>query len=328
MRLGYACINMKLREDNIFCSRSTTLKTLTTLGVRKGVAHLRGLALANVADLLTILKWNEAHGIRVFRITSNLFPHMGNHKLGTAWRRTSYWRGDISFAVEPLREAGQYALRYGHRLTFHMSPFIQLGAVDADVLSRSIFDIKQYLYIYEALRVPADGRCLILHGGGVYQTDDMTKEEAKSTTLRRWLVAFETLPTAVQHMIVLENDERHYGVSDLLPLCESRHIPLCFDYFHNDISEDGVDVTPTLLRRIARTWGRRRPKFHLSEQDRSLGFGAHAAMVHRIPDELLKFRNVDIMIEAKNKEIALTALHRRYFTKHVDRDGRIEWRLK
>ena len=333
-RLGYACINTRLREQGIHNSRSAIQDTIRKKRAA-GVRHLQQLALSNIRDLLAILQWNERAGIRLFRVSSNLFPHMGN-----AMSSHAYYHGDIDFAREALRAVGDFARAHNHRLTFHSQPFTQLGTPDAAVLARSVFDLRMYAEIIHAMGLQNHDACVILHGGGVY-ADAVpaaqraeARRSAKRDTLQRWVANYQRLPARVRRFIVLENDEWHYGVADLLPLCERHTIPMVFDAFHNAISAESVPVTPQLLQRITRVWhaaGYRRAKFHVSEQDPKLRFGSHAAMVKALPEYLLR-AGYDIMIEAKNKERAVERLLRQYFEKTIVHDAagkaRCEWRLR
>jgi len=282
------------------------METLRKLGPDAAAALCREKALQNIADLLTILKWNEQHGIRLFRITSCLFPHQGNHLLPAAFHRKRYFRGDIEFARAGLEAVGAYARAMGHRLTAHVQPYLQLGSPNPEVLARTLFDLSIHARIFEILRIKDP--VIIMHGGGFYQGAHEERADAKKATMTRWIAVWRGLSLHLRRWIALENDERIYGVRDLLPICERYGIHFCLDVFHNSISADRVEVTPALLRRVIATWGATRPKFHLSDQDPALRFGAHADMVKRIPDYLLRLRGIDIMIEAKCKEQAVLAL--------------------
>lgn len=323
MRLGYACINTELRARGIFCSRSCVMKTLIDKGVDAGTQYVKSLARQNIMDLLKILEWNEARGIRLFRLTSNLFPHVGNVLIPAKFREKSYFRGDIRFAAPLLAQVGKYAREHGHRLTFHMNPFIQFGSPNRGIVERGVFDVVTYGKVLRALGTP-DG-CIVIHIGGIYQ-GDQDLDMAKQATMGRWLRTYRRIPLLARQWIVLENDERCYGVGDVLPFCEANGIPMCFDIFHNSISKDHVPVTPALLRRILRTWPRERmPKFHLSEQAPDAAFGAHANTVKKIPDFVFRIKNIDLMIECKHKQISVLYLLKKYFKFNQDRR---EWVLK
>jgi UV DNA damage endonuclease len=318
---------MTLREAKppVFCSRTVVMETLKKAGPDEAVKLCQEKAFQNIVDLLTILKWNEQHGIRLFRITSCIFPHQGNHLLPAAFMRKRYFRGDIEFARTALEAVGEYARSMGHRLTFHVQPYLQLGTPNKEVLERTIFDLEIHAKILRMLKTPDP--VIIMHGGGFYQTAaHKDKAAAKAETMARWVKEWRKLPSDLRRWITLENDERHYGVTDLLPLCERVGIHFCLDVFHNAISADRVEITPAIMRRAIATWKGARPKFHLSEQDPKLQFGAHAEMVKKIPDYLLCQKGVDIMVEAKFKEQAVMPLYKKYFT--ATKGAHVSWRLK
>ncbi|QJX73880.1 hypothetical protein F-E9_107 [Faustovirus] len=220
IRLGYACINTELREQGIFSSRSMVLKTLTDQA-RGGVELARKLAIQNIQDTKLILQWNEQHGIRFFRLTSELFPHLNNHLAGSAIADYK-----MDFAREHLRELGAVAKRHGHRITAHPGQFVQLGTPREEVLARSKLDLEAHAGVFNLMGMtPALGSVMVLHGGGVFGN--------KQETMARWCAAYMSLDESVRQFIVLENDEYGYGVLDLLPWCEKYDIPLVIDWFHN-----------------------------------------------------------------------------------------------
>lgn len=308
INLGYACINTELKKQNIFCSRSCTIKTLEKLGPKKAAEYCKSLALQNCRDLLTILKWNESHDIKLFRISSEIFPHVGNFLLHPDISKDPYFLGDINFAKTELKKAGDFAKTHGHRLTFHAQPYVNLGSPNSDVAKRSIFDLEIHGKI---IRMLGCGDVIIVHGGGLYQ-GDLTVEEAKQKTLTRWYKNYAKLSKFTRERIVLENDEFIYGVSDLLPFCESKGIPFLLDFFHNAVNKDSVKITRELLKKIIKTWNGRIPKFHVSEQDPEKSIGSHSQMVKKLPPEVF-WQSCDIMIEAKLKEQAVLYLRNRYF---------------
>ena len=117
IRLGYACINMELRENHIFSNRTCRLDTVR----EKGIDFARELATKNLEDLLKILAWNEAHGIKFFRVSSDMFPHITNPALIAKSRRKNpkALAYDLSYFESMLIKIGKYARRHGHRLTFN-----------------------------------------------------------------------------------------------------------------------------------------------------------------------------------------------------------------
>ncbi|AMN83826.1 UV DNA damage endonuclease [Faustovirus] len=328
IRLGYACINTKLREQGIFSSRSMVLKTLTD-SARGGVELARKLAIQNIQDTKLILQWNEQNGIRFFRLTSELFPHLNNHLAGSAIADYK-----LDFALHHLHELGAVAKRYGHRITAHPGQFVQLGTPREEVLERSKLDLKAHADIFTALGLtPTLGSVMVLHGGGVYGN--------KQETMARWCAQYMALPEYIRQYIVLENDEYSYGVLDLLPWCEKYDIPLVIDWFHNicyrkihankaikaevlaqkaekrklkigtcdaetcdaeacdlDVADpQPVDVDLTfgpestdIIERIMAIWRRRgiKPKCHYSEQADDMRVGTHSDFISEIPSDILR----------------------------------------
>jgi UV DNA damage endonuclease len=305
--LGYACINTTLRK-HIFCSRSCIQSTLENKGLVDGIKYVKELALLNIADLLKILEWNIQHGIKFFRITSTLFPHMGNHLLPNEFLKTSYMRGNFDFAHSMLAKIGEYVKKHKIRITFHAQPYVNISSEDPLVFKRSLFDIKVHYKIFEKMGLkPGQQYCLIIHGGGVYGD--------KSTTIKRIDIRLNKLPIEIRQMLVFENDEFSYNPYDLLPLCEKYKLGFCFDMFHNSVSLDKIIVDKTFIKRVLATWITGVPKMHLSEQAKGERRGAHSEYVKDIPDWVLKLGSLirlDLMIECKMKELAVLKLFAKY----------------
>ena len=80
IELGYACINLTLQQDKknkITCNRSMIKRTFQA----KGIEYASELAELNTGNILPILEWNHRNDIRVFRMTSCLFPWASEYML-------------------------------------------------------------------------------------------------------------------------------------------------------------------------------------------------------------------------------------------------------
>src|SRR4051794_27757925 len=77
MTLGYACINTELAQKGHMTNRSMIKKTF----LQKGLPYASELALSNVEALIKILKWNIEHDIKVFRMSSDIFPWASEYRL-------------------------------------------------------------------------------------------------------------------------------------------------------------------------------------------------------------------------------------------------------
>lgn len=309
IRLGYACINTALREDDIFSSRGIILKNANL----KGRKELERLVTANIQDTLTILRWNEDHGVRNFRLSSVVFPHYTNPDLE--------FRYHMDFADRDLKALGDFARCNHHRITTHPDHFsYQIASPSPIVAEHAVADLAMHDDMLSRIGL-GDDSIMTVHGGGVYGD--------RKATLERWEREFLRLPDGIRRRIVIENDEWNWSVDDLLPLCEKLRIPLVFDWFHNTVSSHRAEVTDDLLRRILATWGQRRPLMHYSEQDPKGRRGAHSQLVESLPGELLsipqRFRvEIDVDLEVKLKEQAVLKMYRKYFDE-TKVNGRLVW---
>ena len=79
IQLGLCCLNITMRESKptVFSSRSMIVRTVK----EKGVDYLEEKIIQNLKDTIKLMQWNEKNGIKVFRLSSNLFPHKSNPKV-------------------------------------------------------------------------------------------------------------------------------------------------------------------------------------------------------------------------------------------------------
>lgn len=150
-RLGYACLNtiLRARDPPIFCSRTCRIATLKAydeatdddgnllneLFVPDGInPHpvIRKLALQNVTDLATLIRWNAENTIHFMRISSDMFPFASHSVHGYT----------LAFADEELKEAGRVAKEVGCRLTSHPGQFTQLGSLRENVVEAAAKDLQ------------------------------------------------------------------------------------------------------------------------------------------------------------------------------------------
>lgn len=123
IQLGLCCLNTQLREQGVFCSRKPIMATIKKLGDEKGIEYLKKLCLQNLQDMLKLLEWNAKRGIRVYRMSSEIFPHKSNYRM------PGY---TLDFAQDMLTRIGEYARQTGQRLTFHPGQYNVVGSPDTE----------------------------------------------------------------------------------------------------------------------------------------------------------------------------------------------------
>ena len=303
IQLGLCCLNTVLRQQKppIFSSRKMIIRTIQ----EQGIQVLKDKITQNLKDTLAMMDWNERHGIKVFRLSSELFPHKSNPKV------ESY---TFDFAIPLLKEIGKKAKEYGHRLTFHPGQYNVVGTPDSNTFQQTCKDLQYHADVLDIMELNQDS-VIVIHGGGIYGN--------KKETINRWIRQYSMLPENVQKRIVLENCEKCFSIHDCMKIALKTNIPIVFDTHHfecykqlhpNEKFRDPAFYIPTILY----TWKRRniKPKFHISEQGTGR-IGHHSDYIKTIPTYLLDIpieynTSIDIMIEAKKKEQAIFQLYEKY----------------
>jgi len=294
-----------LKAQNIYTNRKCVLNTIAT----KGVKHVEEIARANVRDLLSLLQWNEENGIHVFRMSSDMFPHITNPKA------PSY---SISCASKELSAVADFLTSHPHhRVTFHPGQYNVLASPNPTFVQNTVQELQMHADIFDALGCGGDS-VMVIHGGGLYGN--------KEQTLQRWIEQYHILPDSIKKRLVLENCEKCFSIDDCLYISSHTRIPVVLDTHHYEcysILHPDEEVTPltSVIPLVLETWRQHniRPKFHVSQQGPGK-IGHHSDYITELPDCLLEIPQkygieIDIMIEAKAKEHAVLRLMREDYNK-------------
>lgn len=288
VRLGYACIctELRLQKPSVFASRGVVKKTIE----KEGTDIIGFRALQNCKDLLTILEWNERHGIRFFRISSDIWPWMGVHDVS----KTSSWV-DIQ---KSLIACGNFARKHGHRLTFHPPHFVKLASQDQNLVKQSMLELETHSQIFDIMgyTVASVENKINIHIGGSYGD--------KEASLKRFAQSYNGLSERCRKRVTVENDDTKagYSVVDLYALHTMTGIPIVFDFHHHKFNTGGISEEKA-FHLAASTWPSGiLPVVHWSESQEGRRLNAHSDYVE---GPILVHGPCDVMIEAKQKEKAL-----------------------
>jgi len=291
MNIGYACINMSM-GNKVTTNRSMVKKTFNT----KGLDYVSELALANAKDLIKILEWNRLNGINFFRLSSALVPWGDNIDI-------TQLKDYKEFKFE-LKKAGDYAKFWNMRINSHPGPFNVLPSPNESVVQKTFADLELHGKIFDLMglsKTPYNN--INIHCNGVYGD--------KQSAMDRLITNFKRLSPSVRKRLTLENDDKGsmYSVKDLMYIHKNTGIPIVFDYHHHqfctgDLSEEAA------LKLAATTWPKGiTQEVHYSES-KALHENnpkekpqAHSLYNNSLPDTY--GLNVDIMVEAKAKELAI-----------------------
>jgi UV DNA damage endonuclease len=299
LNLGYACINMNLSEKGISTNRGMIKKTFLT----KGKDYAADLALKNLEDLKTIIKWNSENGIFIYRMSSCLFPWMSEYDFKDLY--------NYDAILKSCKEIGKLASDHGQRLSFHPGHFDILATSNPDVLRRTVLDLNQHAQIMDMMELREDGYNTInIHVGGAYGD--------KASALKRFCENFGLLQLSARKRLTVENDDKAsmYSVNDLYNgVYKEIKIPIIFDFHHHRMCDGGL-TERAALQLAASTWPSGiRPLTHYSSskklnEDSSVNHQAHAEYLY---EQINTYGvNIDIELEAKAKELALAKYRKDY----------------
>jgi len=282
--------HFKLVGLGFFCSTADgKISTNHTLSSKKlNLKNLVKIVSRNAEDFVKLLDISKRLGLKIFRLGSNFIPFASHERFDTAW---------FDELKPILRELVPEVKRREIRITMHPGQFVVLNSPCQDVLFHSLKELMYHFWLLDELAVDENG-VVVVHTGGVYGD----KESAKATFVKRisenpWLL----------ERLALENDERYFTVRDVLEI-SSVGIPVVFDYYHHKLNPSEFS-TPEVVK----TWGDRIPEFHISsEPQSSKRFGEHGDWV-KVEDfvemiKMLQGYRVDVIVEAKKKELALERL--------------------
>jgi len=285
MNLGYACINMSMGKK-VTTNRAMVKRTFQT----KGLDYVSELALANAKDIIKILEWNRMNGIKFFRLSSALIP-WGDHIDITQLK-------DYKEIKSELKKAGDFAKFHNMRITSHPGPFVVLTSPKEEVVTNAIADLELHAKVFDMMGLSKTPYNKInIHCNGVYGD--------KQSAMDRFCKNFKRLSSSVRSRLTVENDDKAtmYSVLDLMYIHQKIGIPIVFDYHHHKFCTGGL-TEEEAMKLAASTWPDGiTPIVHYSEPKEGNKPQAHADYIKQIPDTYGV--DVDIMVEAKAKELAI-----------------------
>lgn len=268
----------------------------------KGIKYAGELAEANLRDMIEIIKWNHKNGIKVYRMSSNMFPWMSEYELTDL----PNWPTIQNL----LKGAGSLALKYGQRIGFHPGQFCVLPSPTQKTVDATIKELDQSAFILDTMGLPVNQSYpMNIHVGGSYGD--------KEAAILRFIENFKLLSPSAQSRLILENDDKpaQYSVSDLYRIYQAIGTPITFDYHHHRCYNDPMPEEEA-IRLAASTW---------PAGIRQLCHYSSAKKLHEDPTAIIRAHadylyesintyglEIDIELEAKAKELALQKYQKEY----------------
>jgi UV DNA damage endonuclease len=284
-QLGLVCIT----TTDAVRYRALTRKRLLQCEAAEQKRTLRELYADNLARLNNALNFCSARGIRLYRMTSGLFPFADDDAGESVLEELS----------NKLAATGARAQSLGLRLVLHPDQFVVLNSDSPQVIANSIKILATHARVMDLLKLPRSPWALIeIHGG-------------KGGRSQRLVEVVRELPDNVRSRIAFENDEYAYGAEEILDICHAAGVPMVFDAHHHLVHErlDSYDhpSVAVMLAAARETWAV--PEWqlvHISNGREAFNDRHHSDFVETMP---AAFRDAPwIEVEAKQKELAIEKL--------------------
>jgi UV DNA damage endonuclease len=274
--------------------------------------HLR----VSLERLRGVLEYCDAHDIRMYRMATALAPYASHPDLDG-------FRRQPRECADELAEVGRLSRELGIRLSSHPGQYTVLNSEDERTRRLAVEELEVQAELMDAMGLGPEA-VAVLHVGGAAGGVD--------AALDRFERGFELLSPAARARLAVENDDRSFGLGDVLRLSERIARPVVWDVLHHRCHDpDAIPAREALALALA-TWPSGVvPKVHYAspktavEQrrkrvgrriDRSLvlpELRAHADLIDPISFEHFigetgRGVDFDVMLEAKAKDLALLRL--------------------
>lgn len=262
----------------------------------------------------------ERIDVRMYRMSSSVVPYGTHPDLPEL-----DYRRQIAECADELAVLGARARSLGLRLSMHPGQYTVINGAEPGLRDRSLAELEADALLLDAMGCGPEAT-VVVHVGGLYGD--------RESALDRWEQAWELLSDAARLRVGLENDERLFGLGDVLELHRRTGVRVVYDWHHARIRPTaGLSATDALTAAMA-TWPDGvRPKVHLSSPRLSVAtvrrpvpgtrrsrdhvvlpdLGPHAELVS--PWDFLELIRaapgpLDVMLEAKAKDLAVLWLRR------------------
>lgn len=296
IRLGYVAIALNLPKTTS-SSQFTYARYKKIISDEKRINELKRVTRSNIEDLRKILQYNIDNKIHFYRLTSKLIP-LATHPEVYNWKYRKY------FKIE-FKRIGSLINKYNMRIDTHPDHFNVLNSLNEEVVSKTKKELLTHYLLFKDMHY-LKGKMIIHVGSG---------QKGKEDSIKRFIKNFKELPIEISSRIILENDDKLFTSKDVLYICEDLNIPMVLDVHHhrcNNCDDNIEDIIPRFLN----TWNNEYfpPKIHISSPKEGNKDRKHADYI--IPNDFIEFiekcldynKDIDVMIEAKNKDLALFKL--------------------
>ncbi len=283
--VGLVCITV----SNEVRYRTITRKRLLSFPVSDQAEILHELYTHNIGTLWRAVDFCTANNIRLYRISSQIFP-FADEPIGI--ETLSRLQGELGVV-------GKRAIALGLRLVIHPDQFVVLNSDSPQVVQNSIKILAMHARTLDYLEQPVSPWSLLeVHGGKGKRGDAL-------------VAAIRDLPSNIRSRLALENDEYIYSAAEILKLCRAAGVPMVFDAHHHVCHEKIESYNEASIAHFVdearTTWPNATWQLaHISNGREFFTDRRHNDFITKMPNAYQQVPWIEI--EAKSKEIAIRRL--------------------
>jgi UV DNA damage endonuclease len=273
-----------------------------------------------------LLDYLDRTDIRMYRFTASLAPYATHPDMPQFWNQVEECR-------EALADLGRRARDLDIRLSTHPSQYIVLNSEDERIRAAAIRDTELQADLMDAMGLGPESVC-VLHVGGAAGGFD--------AALDRFELGWERLSDRARDRLVIENDDRTFGLCHVMELHRRTGVKVVWDILHHHCNDPEDIPDREALELALSTWPDGvTPKIHYStpktameERKKKVGrrvekswvlpqLRAHADVIDPIAFEHFVRETAaglefDVMLEAKAKDLALLRLREQLAQRGLD----------
>lgn len=293
MSLGVCChwlVNHNGKQKNALNERALQLGRYRD--GKYADEYVRGVYQSNLLNLSTVIDTVVSSKIKLFRISSSLFP------LADQVDR-SLWDNEHTKSI--AANIGEKIRVSGLRVTTHPGQFCVLSSDSDKTVENSVKELELHGWLFDQMGLARSPQyCINVHGG-------------KSDRSRSLINVIKSLPDSVRLRLTLENDETAYSAVDLLEVHTHTGVPIVWDSHHHSFNTGELTELEAHEATLV-TWPTGvKPLQHISNTEPGAGISfserrKHSQMIHYVPSvqlTALRRNEIDVDVEAKQKNVAV-----------------------
>lgn len=299
IRLGYCCISLGKFESKFKTVTLTRAKALKRESEKAFNEKLTKLWTHNLEELEKILTYNLEANIRLYRLSSDLFPLADHEEFEEFWTAFKQVKANFNGA----RKAVAKYVEAGGRLCAHPGQFVSIGSPNKKVRTNSLKNLELHADIFARLDLPRGLEApLNIH---------LSNGKDNIKNLSFFNDSIHSMSPNLVSRLVFENEDKSFWTWQKIRNY-FYNFPITLDFHHRNINNEG-ETEKLAFEACAATWGETIPLMHISEGKKTMLDRSHNDWVTTLPKALLdKKISVDLEIEAKKKDLATLFLKNKY----------------